>query len=118
LAKDGATMKKARTQRTKKKAAQLGDRGLPIWPRGKALPKFKNKAAEVKFWHSYDFEPPELEEGEQLVYEPQATRHPRRHVYPLRLDDREMASLQRLAKQRGVPAAVVIRELVLSAARA
>ena len=49
---------------------------------------------------------------EQLEYVPQATRQPREHVYRVRLNDQEMAILQKLAKQRGVPASVIIRELV------
>ena len=52
-----------------------------------------------------------------LVYELQATRHPRNHVYRIRLDDQEMALLQRLAKKRGSPASVVLRMLIREKAR-
>jgi len=37
--------------------------------------------------------------GEEVVYEPQATRRPRTHVYRVRLDDQEMSKLQALAKR-------------------
>ncbi len=53
--------------------------------------------------------------GEEVVYEPQATRRPRRHVYRVRLDDQEMSKLQALAKRRGVTASVVLRDLVRAA---
>ena len=49
------------------------------------------------------------------MYEPQATRHPRQHVYRIRFDDREMAALQALAQRRGVTASVVVRELLREA---
>jgi Ribbon-helix-helix protein, copG family. len=83
-----------------------------IWPWGKSLPRFKTEADEIKFWQTYEFEPPPENVGEVLVYEPQATRHPRNHVYRIRLDDQEMALLQRLAKRRGSPASVVLRMLI------
>jgi len=53
--------------------------------------------------------------GEEVVYEPQATRHPRTHVYRVRLDDQDMSKLQALAKLRGVTASVILRELVRTA---
>ena len=53
--------------------------------------------------------------GEEVVYEPQATRRARTHVYRVRLDDLEMLQLQALAKRRGVTASVVFRELVRAA---
>ena len=88
---------------------------LPRWPANKPLPDFKSYEEEVKFWHSYEFDDGPASDWEELVYEPQATRHPRSHVYRVRFDDQEMARLQALAKQRGVPASVVIRDLVLAA---
>lgn len=96
---------------------QRDDAPRPTWPRGKPLPKFKSYEEEVKFWHSYDFADGTREEWQALEYIPQATRHPREHVYRVRLDDQEMAALQALAKGRGVSASVVLRELVRNATR-
>jgi hypothetical protein len=39
----------------------------------------------------------------------------RRHVYRVRFDDQEMADLQDLARERRVPASVVLRELIREA---
>jgi hypothetical protein len=82
------------------------------WPWGKSVPSFKSEADEIAFWQAHEFEPPPSEVGEMLVYEPQATRHPRNHVYRIRLDDQEMALLQKLAQRRGTPASVVLRMLI------
>ncbi|OGQ78493.1 MAG: hypothetical protein A2289_15540 [Deltaproteobacteria bacterium RIFOXYA12_FULL_58_15] len=83
-----------------------------LWPWKKPLPSFATEAEEIEFWHEHEIDPPPDDVGEELVYEPQATRHPRAHVYRVRLDDEEMAALQRLAKRRGVPGSVIIRELI------
>ncbi len=88
---------------------------LPRWPAGKPLPKFKSYAEEVEFWHSHEFAYGVDSDWEEVAYVPHATRHPRAHVYRVRFDDQEMAKLQALAKQRGVPASVVLRELVRAA---
>jgi hypothetical protein len=101
MAKEFTAMTKKQSKKTKKP-----------WPWGKPLPGFKTETEEIAFWHEHEFEPPPANVGEELVYAPQATRHPREHVYRVRLDDREMACLQRLAKCRGVPASVIIRELI------
>ena len=85
---------------------------LPEWPAGKPLPKFKNASEEDAFWGSHSFAEDMEAGGEQLVYERGATRKARKHVYPVRLDDREMAILQALAKRRRVPAATVLRQLI------
>lgn len=85
------------------------------WPSGKPIPNFRSLAEEEAFWQSHEFEDGPGSEWQQLEYEPQATRHPRTHVYRVRLDDQEMAKLQALAKGRGVPASVVLRELVRQA---
>ena len=53
--------------------------------------------------------------GEEVAYEPRATRRARTHVYHVRLDDREMSKLRVLARRRGVTASVVLRELVRAA---
>jgi hypothetical protein len=82
------------------------------WPADKPIPHFKSLAEEETFWQSHEFEDGPASEWQELSYEPQATRHPRAHVYRLRLDDHEMARLQASAKGRGVPASVVLRELV------
>lgn len=103
---------KQRKRAAAKPQKKTGDRGLPIWPKGKPIPAFKSYEAEVKFWQSYDFEPTARSEWEELVYEPKATQKARQHVYRLRLDDQEMALLQARAKRRGVPASVILRELV------
>ncbi len=82
---------------------------------GTRVPKFKTHAEEEKFWLSHDFDDAMEASSEQVVYEPQATRRPRTHVYRVRLDDQEMSKLQALAKRRGVTASVVLRELVRAA---
>jgi hypothetical protein len=84
----------------------------PIWPRGKPLPRFKSRAEEVRFWHAYQFEDPPEAEWQEVTYEPRTTVRPRQHVYRVRFDDEEMAKLQKIAKQRGVPVSVVLRDLV------
>lgn len=39
----------------------------PVWPHGKPIPSFKSYAEEVKFWHAYDFESDQSEEGWEEV---------------------------------------------------
>jgi hypothetical protein len=85
------------------------------WAPGKPLPRFATAAEEERFWLSHDFDDAMEAGGEEVVYEPQATRRPRTHVYRVRLDDQEMSKLQALAKRRGVTASVVLRELVRAA---
>ena len=101
MAKDGEAMKRKQTKKS--------------WTPGKPLPKFATAAEEERFWLSHDFDDVMEAGGEAVVYEPQATRRPRAHVYRLRLDDHEMSKLQALAKRRGVTASVVLRELVRAA---
>ena len=84
----------------------------PEWPVGKQIPSFKSSAEEEAFWLSHSFDDVMDAKGEELKYEPQATRRPRKHVYNIRFDYREMAVLQDLAKQRGVTVSVIIREFV------
>src|SRR5574342_994139 len=97
MAKDGDAVKRKQLKKT--------------WGPGKPLPKFATAAEEERFWLSHDFDDVMEAGGEEVVYEPQATRRPRRHVYRIRLDDQEMSKLQALAKRRGVTASVVLREL-------
>ncbi len=85
------------------------------WAPGKPLPKLATAAEEESFWLSHDFDDAMDAGGEEVVYEPQATRRPRTHVYRVRLDDQEMSKLQALAKRRGVTASVILRELVRAA---
>jgi len=85
------------------------------WAPGKLLPKFATAAEEERFWLSHDFDDAMDASGEEVVYEPQATRRPRTHVYRVRLDDHEMSTLQALAKRRGVTASVILRDLVRAA---
>ena len=85
------------------------------WPPGKPLPKLATAAEEERFWLSHDFDEVMESGGEEVVYEPQATRQARTHVYRVRLDDLEMSTLQALARRRGVTASVVLRELVRAA---
>ena len=85
------------------------------WPLGKPLPKLATAAEEERFWLSHDFDEVMESGGEEVVYEPQATRQARTHVYRVRLDDLEMSTLQALARRRGVTASVVLRELVRAA---
>ncbi len=84
------------------------------WAPGKSLPKFATAADEETFWLSHDFDDA-MDAGEEVAYEPQATRRPRTHVYRVRLDDQEMSKLQALAKRRGVTVSVILRELVRAA---
>jgi hypothetical protein len=72
-------------------------------------------SGQARFWLSHDFDEAMEAGGEEVVYEPQATRQARTHVYRVRLDDLEMSKLQALAKRRGVNASVVLRELVRAA---
>jgi len=116
VAKDGATM--TTKARAKTAATRAGERGLPIWPRGKPIPAFKSEAEEREWWSSHDREPPPEEAWQTVTYEPQATRKAREHVYRVRFDDFEMGILQAMAKPRGVPASVILRELVRAARRA
>jgi CopG antitoxin of type II toxin-antitoxin system len=85
------------------------------WAPGKPLPNFASAAEEERFWLSHDFDDAMDARGEEVVYEPQATRRARKHVYRVRLDDEEMSKLQTLARRRGVTASVVLRELVRAA---
>lgn len=103
MAKDGEAMK--RKQQTAKRR----------WAPGEPLPKFATAGEEERFWLSHDFDDAMDAGGEEVVYEPQATRRPRTHVYRVRLDDQEMSKLQALAKRRGVTASVILRELVRAA---
>jgi hypothetical protein len=101
MAKDGEAM-------TKKNEPKKLKSGTPV-------PKFKSHADEEKFWLSHDFDDAIDASTDRVVYEPQVTRRPRAHVYRVRLDDEEMATLQALAKRRGVTASVILRELVRAA---
>ena len=101
MAKDGEAM----TKKNEPKKLKAGIR----------VPKFTSHADEEKFWLSHDFDDAMDASADQVVYEPQATRRPRAHVYRVRLDDEEMAKLQALAKRRGVTASVILRELVRAA---
>ncbi len=56
--------------------ALLPQRGLPLWPRGKPLPKFKGAAAERVWWETYDMEPPAEADFDVVEYEPRATMRP------------------------------------------
>jgi hypothetical protein len=85
-----------------------------LWPKGKPLPSFKSHEDEVQFWLTYEVQHDESD-WEEVVYEPHATRHPRTHVYRVRLDDHEMGTLQALAKRKGVTASTVLRELLRQA---
>jgi hypothetical protein len=98
-----------KTKKTSRKAPQKQ------WPPGKPLPRLATAAEEERFWLSHDFDEAMKAGGEEVVYEPQATRQARTHVYRVRLDDLEMSTLQSLAKRRGVNASVVLRELVRAA---
>jgi hypothetical protein len=85
------------------------------WPENKPLPKFKSLAEEEKFWMSHTFEDGPASSWEEVEREP-VERQARTHVYRVRLDDSEIAKLKTLAKRRGVPVSVVLRELVRTAA--
>ena len=109
-ADDQAMKKKKRT--TKKATIKTGERGLPLWPKGKAVPKFKSPQEEAEWWESNDLAAPVESAWEAVEYHPRETHKAREHVYRVRLNDEEMATLQMLAKRRGVTASIVIRELV------
>jgi hypothetical protein len=108
---------KTRAKLAKAVEPRTGERGLPIWPHGRRLPAFKSEAEEREWWSCHDREPPPEEAWQAVTYEPQVTRKPREHVYRVRFDDYEMGILQAMAKPRGVPASVILRELVRAARR-
>jgi len=95
----------------KSKSAKPSTKRKP-WPRTKRLPEFASEADEVKFWQTHAVDPGPVEKWEPVAFSPGAGRTVRAHVYTVRLDDQEAATLQMLAKRRGVPASVVIREFV------
>lgn len=109
-------MKKTPSAKRKKTspALKMGERGLPLWPRGKPLPKFRSHEEEAKWWNSYDLEQGDEASWEAVDYVPRSTHQPRSHVYRIRFDDFEMSRLQSAAKRRGVTVSVIIRELVRS----
>jgi hypothetical protein len=93
-------------------AAYVAGRAEPL--ARKPLPKFATAAEEESFWLSHDFDDAMDAGGEEVAYEPQATRRPRTHVYRVRSTTRR-SKLQALAKRRGVTASVILRELVRAA---
>src|SRR3990172_8612483 len=89
-----------------RREALVGGRGqrrtLTYWGTYKYLSPIKRVHPQIllesqKFWLSHDFDDAMEASGDQVVYEPQATRRARAHVYRVRLDDEEMATLQALA---------------------
>ncbi len=98
-----------KTKKTSRKKAQKR------WPPGRPLPKLATATEEERFWLAHDFDEVMEAGGEEVIYEPRATRQARTHVYRVRLDDLEMSTLQALARRRGVNASVVLRELVRAA---
>jgi hypothetical protein len=74
VAKDGETMTKKKNESKK----------LKPWPPGKPLPKFASHDEEETFWRSHDFDDAMNASTDQVLYEPQATRRPRMHVYRVR----------------------------------
>jgi hypothetical protein len=112
MAKDGEAMKKTKAKRSPRDTSRDN---LPEWPPGKPFPHFKDLAEEEKFYMSWSFAEDMGAGTEDLVYEPQATRHPRTLVYRVRFDEYEMAKLQRLAKRRGVSGSDIVREWVHAA---
>jgi len=100
-------MKKKQKRPASRKAVARKER-----PVDRPLPNFRDIEEEERFWAGHSVGAAMQARGEQLVYQPQATRRPRTHVYRLRLDDAEMALLQRMARQRGITVSVVLRELV------
>ncbi len=103
-------------KKRKNQKSKTGERGLPLWPKNKPLPFFKSYQEEAKWWSSYDLEHPRDSHWESVEYVPRGSRRPRTLVYQLRLDKEEMARLQALAKRRGVPASVVLRDFIRTAA--
>lgn len=104
-----------RNPSTRKKATGPKAPRRKQWPPGKPFPAFKSHAEEERFWLTHDFDDLMEAGSEEVVYEPQAPRRPRVHVYRIRFDDEEMATLQALARQRGVTASVIVRALVRAA---
>jgi len=110
MAKNGEPMNNPTKKKTNPRTSKPG------WPADKKVPSAATPAEE-RTWDEYSFASAMDEGSERLVYEPKATSRPRTLVYRLRLDESEMASLQRLAKQRGVSVSVIIRGLVGEAGR-
>jgi hypothetical protein len=98
----------------------------PVWPRGAPIPSFKNYAEEVKFWHAYDFESDQSEDGwEEVpratkradltekrtgdvvvslpnpVHKPKAARLPKSFPLTVTLDDRAVKRLAKVAQAKG-----------------
>lgn len=101
------------------KARRPGDDArdsLPQWPAGKAFPRFKSEKEEQAFYAKWDFaEHYEASStSDRVVYEPRSTTKGRTLVYRVRLNEREMATLQRVANDRGVTVSAVIRDVVHS----
>ena len=99
---------------TKKEKRPGARKPAPVkeWPIDRPLPKFPSVEEEERFWTRHSVGAVMEARGERLLYQPQATRRPRTHVYRLRLDDAEMAILQKMARRRGVTVSVVLRDLV------
>ena len=91
----------------KPKTASAGE-----WPSNKPLPAFDSPEEEDRFWGSHSFADAMEDGGEELVYEPQATRRPRTRVYRVRLTDDELAILQSMAKRLGVTGSVILRDFL------
>ena len=78
MVKDGDAMKRKQPKRS-------------LTP-GEPLPKFATAAEEQRFWLTHDFDDVIEAGGEQVAYEPQATRRPRMHVYRCALTTRRCRS--------------------------
>ncbi|HKC60271.1 MAG TPA: hypothetical protein VKB92_09305 [Myxococcales bacterium] len=105
MAKDDKTM----TSQTKKTRMTKGQKTQ--WQRHSKIDETATSSGD-SVWDRYSFADAMDAAGEPLVYEPNATQIPRTLVYRLRLDEREMASLQRLARERSVSISVILREFV------
>jgi hypothetical protein len=68
VAPDGETVKKATAQQPA---------NLPVWPADKPIPKFRSRAAEEKFWQSYEFEVLSTDDGWEEIVGPRPARSPR-----------------------------------------
>ncbi len=57
-----------------------GKQPKKTWASGRPVPKFATATEEERFWLTHDFDDVMEAGGEEVVYEPQATRRPSTRV--------------------------------------
>lgn len=67
---------------------------------------------EAEYWYGRRDAPNPEHGWEETHYRPRATVTPRKRVFPVRLNDKEMAELQELAKIEDLSAVTIVRKLI------